>query len=235
MNLDIVRWSTDRLRVGAWRGDANVAYMAPLLDGALPTTEAIHRACRALAGHGYARVITAALGPIESEVFAAAGFAVHERLHLLTHFLQDLPGPPEPDPGLRRGRRADRDAALSVDTRAFAGFWRLDNTGLEEAFSATPHNRFRVADRDDQVAAYAVSGRSGHRGYLQRLAVDPAHQGAGLGSLLVLDALRWMRRRGADRAMVNTQEQNLAALGLYQRLGFHLEPEGLHVLEADLS
>ena len=71
----------------------------------------------------------------------------------------------------------------------------------------------------------------GPRGFLQRLAVDPEHQGHGLGRALAIDGLRWMKRRGVDRAMVNTQERNDAALALYQHLGFRLQPGGLAVLQ----
>jgi ribosomal protein S18 acetylase RimI-like enzyme len=51
----------------------------------------------------------------------------------------------------------------------------------------------------------------------------------------VLDGLRWMKRRGASRAMVNTQERNTGALELYEQLGFHLQPGGLAVLHASLA
>ena len=45
------------------------------------------------------------------------------------------------------------------------------------------------------VVAYAITGRAGDIGYLQRLAVDPDHHHRGIGSALVLDSLGWARRR----------------------------------------
>jgi ribosomal protein S18 acetylase RimI-like enzyme len=51
-----------------------------------------------------------------------------------------------------------------------------------------------------------------------------------LGRSLVGDVLRWMRRRGANRALVNTQQTNEAALSLYRSCGFRVLPEGLKVL-----
>jgi hypothetical protein len=47
---------------------------------------------------------------------------------------------------------------------------------------------------------------------------------------LVGDVLRWMRRHGAARALVNTQQTNEAALCLYLACGFRVLPEGLRVL-----
>jgi ribosomal protein S18 acetylase RimI-like enzyme len=50
----------------------------------------------------------------------------------------------------------------------------------------------------------------------------------------VLDGLQWMRRRGVERVVVNTQESNERALQLYLRLGFEDQPGGLAVLERSL-
>ena len=66
------------------------------------------------------------------------------------------------------------------------------------------------------------------------MAVHPDHGGHGLGRALVTDALHWLQRRGARRAVVNTQEGNATALGLYEALGFRPEPDGLDVLGAPL-
>ena len=233
MSLDLVRWGTDRLRVGSWRGDARTAYIAPLADGAPTAADAVRRCCSVLRERGYETVITAALGPAESRGFIEAGFELRERLHLLAHDLHDVPAVAARD--IRRGRRADRPPALVVDARSFDAFWRLDDAGFEEALAATPSSRFRVATLDDGVVGYAISGRAGARGFLQRLAVDPDHQRRGLGRTLAMDSLRWMKRRGADRAMVNTQEHNDGALSLYQHLGFRLQPAGLAVLQTALT
>lgn len=230
-----MRWGADRLRVGSWRGDGQIAYVAPLAESAPATADAVRRCCEVLRSRGYCEAITAALGPAESRGFIEAGFHVREQLHLLAHDLRDLPAMPSTP--LRRGRRLDRGPALAVDGRSFDPFWRLDERGFDEAMAATPSSRFRLADdpRDSTVIAYAVSGRAGKRGFLQRLAVDPDHQRHGIGQALAIDGLRWMKRRGVERAMVNTQHDNDGALALYQRLGFRLQPGGLAVLQIALA
>lgn len=232
MSLDLVRLGADRLRVGPWRGNQRVAYIAPIAEGAPAAADAVRQCCELLAGRGFDEAITAALGPAEASGFIEAGFHVRERLHLLSHDLVRLPAAPECH--LRRGRRVDRAAALAVDARSFDPFWRLDDAGFDEAVAATPSSRFRVAG-EGSVIGYAVSGRAGTRGFLQRLAVDPEHQRCGVGQALALDGLRWMQRRGVDRAMVNTQEHNRGALALYEHLGFRLQPSGLAVLQIALT
>jgi ribosomal protein S18 acetylase RimI-like enzyme len=230
--VDVVRWGAGRIRVGPWRGNERVAYLAPVGDGPAPTPDVVRRAVESLAGRGYEEAVTAALGPLEAQGFLLAGFEVHERLHLLARDLHDLP--PMPPVTLRRGRRRDRPAVLAVDGRAFSSFWRLDDGGLDEALAATPTSRFRVSDADGEVVGYAITGRAGRRGFLQRLAVDPDHQGGGLGRGLVLDGLVWLRRRGVDRVVVNTQEANERALQLYEQLGFRRQHAGLAVLRSRL-
>jgi GNAT superfamily N-acetyltransferase len=51
---------------------------------------------------------------------------------------------------------------------------------------------------------------------------------------LLQDGLRWLRERGATRALVNTQEHNTRALTLYQHCGFTRLPVGLCVLGREL-
>jgi ribosomal protein S18 acetylase RimI-like enzyme len=225
--VDEVRRGSERLRVGAWRGDGSVAYVAPVTDRP-PSSALVRHACVVLAERGYREVLTAALAEPERAGFLAAGFEVRDSLHLLAHDLRQIPT--APPAALRRGRRSDKADALTVDHRAFPTFWRLDAGGLHEAMTATPSARFRIAVVDRRVVGYAVTGRAGHRGYLQRLAVDPTVQGRGLGRALVADCLTWLQRRGVTNAVVNTQVENERALQLYLAMGFRLQPSGLEVL-----
>lgn len=52
------------------------------------------------------------------------------------------------------------------------------------------------------------------------LAVDPAWQGTGLGRSLTLAGLHYLRRLGLDSVMLFVDASNLAAIRLYESLGF---------------
>ena len=226
-----------RLRVRPWQADARIAHIAPAVDhlGPLTATDVEH-AIERLRQQGYRAVITAALHRADRRPFAEVGFAESQRLHLLRHGLGEvLPTPAIAGIELRRGRRREQGAALDVDRAAFTPFWRLDHAGLTEALTATTMVHFQVARDADGVVGYAVCGRAGHRGYVQRLAVAPRCQGRGVGAALLVDGLRWLRRWGARDALVNTQEDNRRSLRLYQRSGFVLQPDGLSVLELSLG
>jgi len=227
------------LRFGPWRGDALTAYIAPVRPGLGPISAADVRRCLdAAAAARYRTAITAALPRREQGPFLDVGFTVGERLHLLVHPLDHLPVLRAAAP-LRRARRRDRPATLAVDHAAFDSFWRLDDAGLGDALAATSAVHYRVAigpgGDTSGLVGYAITGRADHRGYVQRLAVDPAAEGTGVGATLLIDGLRWLRRWGARDALVNTQEGNERSLRLYQRTGFVLQPEGLAVLRYDLS
>jgi ribosomal protein S18 acetylase RimI-like enzyme len=201
-----------------------------------PTTGAV-RAALAHAAAGYAAAVTGALADSERAPFLEAGLTPRAWLHLLECPL-DGRAPPSAAPGivLRRIRRSEWPTVATVDAAAFAPFWRLGVDGIVDARRATPSNRMRVAaGRRDAVVGYAVFGRSGQRGFVQRIAVDPRCHGHGIGTALLLDGLRWLADRGVRSALVNTQIGNERALHLYQRAGFRLLRERLVVLGRSLD
>ena len=194
-------------------------------------------AIEAAAAQGYRRLRTSALSSYESEPFLRAGFQPCQQLALLTRAIPDELPVYDSNGVIRRARRRDHPAVLAVDNVAFDPYWQLDQAGLLDALRATPHRRFRVVrqDRGAPVAGYAISGRSGPSGYLQRLAVAPDQQGQGTGAALVIDGLAWMARWGATQVWVNTPHHNASALRLYERLGFEPVTPGLQVLELTLE
>jgi ribosomal protein S18 acetylase RimI-like enzyme len=216
----------ERARLASWQADGGVAHLSPVAMRPL-SADFVGSCLERLRAQGFTSVVTSALSEAECAGFLRVGFDVQEELELLTH---DLEAIPEVRHRLRRPRRRDRPRVLAVDATAFDSFWRLHQGGLEDALGATPAVRFRVHGRRDRLDSYVIGGRGAGTGYIQRLAVHPASRGQGLGRSLAGDVLRWMRRHGAGRALVNTQRTNEAALALYRSCGFRVLPEGLRVL-----
>lgn len=222
-----------RLRVVPWQGNPYVALIGPTSSGRLPTMEDIARCLHTLTDLGVGKAVTPALSPSDAHPFAEAGFSLHERLHLLAYSIVEEPATAGPLPDrvrLHAGRPWHRDAVVQIDSLAFEPFWQFDRRALHEARKATPSHRFRVASNKRDILGYAVTGRAGRRGYLQRLAVAPTAAGSGIGTALVADSLHWLHQRGVRTAMVNTQERNSRAFELYKHLGYQPQPDGLRVL-----
>jgi GNAT superfamily N-acetyltransferase len=234
-DLEVLASGSERVRAGTWRADERVAYLAPLPDAPTPSAPFLRRCLSELSGRGFASVVTAALGPSESQPFVTLGFQEHERLRLLTHDLTNLPALSTSTP-TRRVRAGDWPQIVAVDAASFPLFWQLDSAGLEQAVAATPTARFRViaSGASDHIVGYAIIGRAGREGYVQRLAVHPHEQGHGRGRALALDGLHWLRHRRVRRAIVNTQQGNETALSFYRHLGFRPAPPDLVVFRRDL-
>jgi ribosomal protein S18 acetylase RimI-like enzyme len=231
----VIRLGRERARTGLWHGEDDIALITPVPDAPFLSADFIRHCLRTLSDQGFTRVVTGALSPLEQAGFLAAGFDVEEHLTLLAIELLDQLPPVPPGLPIRRVPRWRRPEVLAVDRSAFMEFWQFDSTALMDALSATPSVRFRMIVGDNgEAAAYAICGRSGGRGFVQRLAVRPEVQRTGSGLRLLLDGLHWMKRHGVTRAVVNTQVGNDAALSLYLKTGFREEPTGLSVLSTGL-
>ncbi len=238
MTTALVTDGAERARIGPWHGDPTVGCVTPQPGCPPLSVRLVQRCLYQLGKLGFREAITAAMPAHESAGFVAAGFRVSERLHILERPVtrRDRHAISLPDGvAFQRGRNADLDAVLAVDARSFGAFWQLDAAGVHDARTATSSARFRIARRDDAIVGYAITGRQGRIGYLQRLAVDPDQRRTGVGTALVLDGVRWLARWRATLVIVNTQESNATALSLYETLGFRRKPDGLTVWSAPLS
>jgi ribosomal protein S18 acetylase RimI-like enzyme len=65
-------------------------------------------------------------------------------------------------------------------------------------------------------------------GWIPNLAVDPAHQGKGLGRALLEHALTFFRQSGMEVAKIETLEQNPIGQNLYPSLGFKEVARQIH-------
>ncbi|MEV0891848.1 GNAT family acetyltransferase [Promicromonospora sp. MEB111] len=77
-----------------------------------------------------------------------------------------------------------------------------------------------VARVDGRVAASAMAGYDGHRGWLYYVAVAPGLQGSGLGRAAVVAAEAWLVARGARKIQLMVRTTNTDVLGFYERLGY---------------
>lgn len=85
---------------------------------------------------------------------------------------------------------------------------------------ANPTSRVLVGRLDGRVAAGAMLGFDGHRGWVYYVAVDPALRGRGFGRMLVEAAEAWFRELGAPKMQLMVRRANAEVVGFYEALGF---------------
>ncbi len=242
-----------RARLGRWPYDDRVAHLVLLDHQMVPTDTDVARWISFARERGARTVRTGALFPDAVPAFTDAGFGVVDTLTLLTLLTSSIPpdssirrtsGPSGGDQRLlarsndqlrlRRLRPPMLPEAAEIDRRSFSPPWANDTVALSDITTATPYHRSRSVHHGRRMVGFSISGRAGRSGYVQRLAVDPSVRRRGVARLLLDDALRWMRRRGIDRVMVNTASDNHRALALYESSGFERSPGSLLILERAL-
>ena len=222
-------------RMRAWPSDATVAQLIFTDHQHLPSRAEIDRAVAHAIRKDARAIRTSAMFPDAAAIVLDADFEVIDRLRLLMLDLDaDLPEP-RGEAQLGRLRPWHLSLCSQIDRESFGLLWGNSTASLRDIRQATPSSVARVARTDDGIVGFAISGAAGDHGYLQRLAVRPTARRLGVGRDLVIDALSWMRRRGAGQALVNTGVTNDAALTLYRSLGFVELTDELVIAERRLT
>ncbi|GHH72368.1 GNAT family acetyltransferase [Promicromonospora soli] len=97
--------------------------------------------------------------------------------------------------------------------------WNDPHVDIAEA-RAGDTSTVLVARADGRVAASAMAGHDGHRGWLYYVAVAPGLQSSGLGRAAVVAAEAWLVARGARKIQLMVRTTNTDVLGFYERLGY---------------
>jgi ribosomal protein S18 acetylase RimI-like enzyme len=79
---------------------------------------------------------------------------------------------------------------------------------------------FLVGELAGELVATVMAGFDGHRGWVNYLAVSPAHRRAGLGRSLMRHVEAELAARGCPKLNLQVRTTNHDALGFYRRLGY---------------
>ena len=114
------------------------------------------------------------------------------------------------------------DAAAVVQLWTACGLVRPWNDPLRDIsrkLKVQP-DMFLVAHAHGRIVGTVMAGYDGHRGWINYLAVDPKHQGLGIGRRLMAEAETLLRGVGCPKINLQVRSGNADAIAFYKRIGF---------------
>lgn len=126
---------------------------------------------------------------------------------------------------VRPFRPEDAEPLAELEKLCFEDLWRHDARAFTEAARLYPY--FVVAEDEQGVVGYQFNVVDMKIGYLVRIATHPRAWGAGVGTRLMAEAVRYFQGEGVWKIVLNTEETNVRAHRLYEWFGFYLtRPRG---------
>jgi ribosomal protein S18 acetylase RimI-like enzyme len=77
-----------------------------------------------------------------------------------------------------------------------------------------------IGRHENKIAASAMVGHDGHRGWVYYVAADPDFQGKGFGRTMMAAAEDWLRQQGVEKAMLMVRAENTKVRAFYDKLGY---------------
>jgi ribosomal protein S18 acetylase RimI-like enzyme len=112
-----------------------------------------------------------------------------------------------------------------------SGDWRTRKVvAIADDCRIQPDGVFVAEDESGDVIGYVTTRLNwvSKIGWIPNLAVDPAHQGQGIGRALLTHAIEFFRDSGMQIAKIETLEQNPVGRNLYPQLGFSEVARQIH-------
>lgn len=97
--------------------------------------------------------------------------------------------------------------------------WNDPYKDIERKLAVDP-DLFVVGEAAGTIVAAAMGGYEGHRGWINYLAVAPAHRDRGGGRALIEHLELLLARRGCPKINVQVRGTNKEAAGFYRALGY---------------
>jgi ribosomal protein S18 acetylase RimI-like enzyme len=219
--------------IGNWRDRSDITALWYLRGVGEAKKILVIEAARECFDEGAERIISKLLSDYEAAEYRQWGFKKACRIVLFEKRCGSKPQTrPRPQGvSISRYKKSMLEDVLYVDSASFDDFWKLDVRTLEAIADSCRRNIFLVASKDNRIVGYSIAGINGPLGYLQRLGVERQSQGMGIGSCLSSTILKMLYDMGATVVMVNTQENNKDAIGLYEKLGFRELQDQRYIME----
>ena len=134
----------------------------------------------------------------------------------------------------------DSDNWLTLNNKAFTnhpeqGNWSINDLNLRLKEDWFDEKGFFIAEKDNQMIGFTwtkIHGATSHQhddedshdhpaiGEIYITAISPSFAGGGIGKALTITALNYLKYQGLNQVILYVDEENNAAINLYQSLGF---------------
>jgi ribosomal protein S18 acetylase RimI-like enzyme len=170
---------------------------------------------------GGATVAAIAMHPWFQDVLSASGFKNRQHIVMLEwHVFASQPWAGSEAKGIRIRKMTEEDLpeVEKTDAASFTPLWQNPLDTLRRAHSQALFAT--VAEDERGIVGYQLTTGGRTHAHLARLAVQPSAQGRGAGRALLVELFGQLTQMGVTKLTVNTQNDNDASLGLYQKMGF---------------
>ena len=135
---------------------------------------------------------------------------------------RDVPGL-----GIREYRTGDYESVLALWAGAGLPFKPegRDRRKIVDFQVRQPNVIFLVAESEGRLVGTVLATNDGRKGWINRLAVDPAYRRRGIGSSLVREAEIRLEALGMDVLACLIEEGNDASVRTFEILGYEHHPE----------
>lgn len=121
---------------------------------------------------------------------------------------------------IRPFRDSDEAAVIALwEAAGLTRSWNDPRKDIERKRSVQ-REWFLVGARDGAVIASIMIGYDGHRGWINYLAVDPAHRKKGHARTLMREAERLLAEAGCPKINLQIRTSNASVIEFYQAIGY---------------
>jgi ribosomal protein S18 acetylase RimI-like enzyme len=121
---------------------------------------------------------------------------------------------------IRPFRPGDEAAVIALWKRCeLVRPWNDPHKDIRRKLQVRP-DLFLVGLVGDHIVASVMAGYEGHRGWLNYLAVDPAHQRRGYARAIVAEAERLLSAAGCPKINLLVRNSNHGVIEFYRKLGY---------------
>jgi ribosomal-protein-alanine N-acetyltransferase len=122
-----------------------------------------------------------------------------------------------PRSSIRFMNTADLDSVLAIEHASFSAPWRHEHFEHE---IAAPYSFPFIAEYDGMIAGYVCLTSLFEVAQILDIAVAPEQRGKGIAKLLMNHAITIAREKEAELLELEVRSSNVAAITLYEKLGF---------------